>query len=155
MVHILIGAAAATGFFVLWILSAKKAWKVRWWQWALTLIAIAYAVFVLEIIVSFLDEGMSRGALVMGLVLGFVALIWGVLPPFITAISNSFFIPGSPPVTVHGIVLPVISEGAVEMAVTAADEIPVPRYLIPIGEIGKGESFRHQFLILFLNSLSR
>jgi hypothetical protein len=34
-----------------------------------------YVIFILEVIVSFLEEGMRKGALVMGMILGFGALI--------------------------------------------------------------------------------
>jgi hypothetical protein len=79
MLHLIIGAVAAAGFSALLILSRKLGLKVRWWQWGLTFLAFVYSVFVLELVSSFLEEGMGRGALVMGLILGFVALIWGVL----------------------------------------------------------------------------
>jgi lipopolysaccharide export LptBFGC system permease protein LptF len=79
MIHILIGAAAAAGFSALILFSRTKRHKILWWQWILTLFAFAYSVFVLELVVSFLEEGTARGALVMGLVLGFIALIWAVL----------------------------------------------------------------------------
>ena len=79
MIHILIGASAAAGFSALVFFSRAKGGKILWWQWLLTLFAFAYTVFVLELVISFLEEGAARGALVMGLVLGFIALIWAVL----------------------------------------------------------------------------
>ena len=79
MVHILIGASAAAGFSTLVFFSRTRWKKIHWWQWLLTLFAFAYTTFVLELVISFLEEGAARGALVMGLVLGFIALIWAVL----------------------------------------------------------------------------
>jgi hypothetical protein len=38
-----------------------------------------YAVFVAEVVVSFLEEGSPQAAMVMGAVMGFVAIVWGVL----------------------------------------------------------------------------
>jgi len=38
-----------------------------------------YAVFVLEVIVGFLGEGAPQAALVMGLLTGIIAIVWGVL----------------------------------------------------------------------------
>lgn len=52
---------------------------VVWWKWVLTVLGILYAVFVLEMIASFLQEGAPRAALVLGVILGFIAVIWGVL----------------------------------------------------------------------------
>jgi len=79
VVHILIGAAAMTGFLYLADLSRKRKLNLTWWQWSLTTLAFLYAVFVLEVIAGFLDEGATLGALVMGTILGFVAIVWGVL----------------------------------------------------------------------------
>ncbi len=57
----------------------KKQFQVSWWQWILTILGLLYAGFVLEVIVSFLEEGAARAALVMGLALGFIAVVWAVL----------------------------------------------------------------------------
>ena len=68
-----------TLFLVLIDYSRKHALHLAWWQWGVTLLGFLYAVFVLEVIVSFMGEGLARGALVMGTMLGFVAVVWGVL----------------------------------------------------------------------------
>jgi hypothetical protein len=79
MVHFLIGSIA-TAVFILVVLSARrKNLHVRWWQWILTVLCFFYAIFVLEVIVSFLEEGAGRAALVMGIALGFVSVVWAVL----------------------------------------------------------------------------
>ena len=59
--------------------SRKKEMNINWWQWSLTVLGILYAVFVLEMIVGFLGESAPQAALVMGLVTGIVAVVWGVL----------------------------------------------------------------------------
>jgi len=38
-----------------------------------------YAVFVCKVILSFIEEGMPKGAIVMGSILGFGAVVWAVL----------------------------------------------------------------------------
>ena len=52
---------------------------IKWWQWILTFLGFLYLVFVLEVIVSFLEEGAVQGALVMGTILGFGAMVWAFL----------------------------------------------------------------------------
>jgi hypothetical protein len=42
-------------------------------------VGILYAVFVVEIIVGYLEEGAPQAALVMGLATGLFAVVWGVL----------------------------------------------------------------------------
>jgi hypothetical protein len=69
-----------TVIFVLLIFHArKKQLRITFWQWILTTLGLLYAGFVLEVIVSFLEEGAARAALVMGLILGFIAIVWAVL----------------------------------------------------------------------------
>ncbi len=53
--------------------------SIPWWHWGLTILAFLYAVFVCEMVVSFLGEGSGRAALVMGVILGFVGVLWAVL----------------------------------------------------------------------------
>jgi ethanolamine transporter EutH len=79
MVHFFVGVAATA---VLWLLAAyvrRNQLNIEWWRWALTVSGIAYAVFVIEVIVGFLAEGEPRAALVMGVLLGIVAVAWAVL----------------------------------------------------------------------------
>jgi ethanolamine transporter EutH len=79
MVHFFVGVAATA---VLWLLAAyvrRNQLNIKWWRWALTVSGIAYAVFVIEVIVGFLAEGEPRAALVMGVLLGIVAVAWAVL----------------------------------------------------------------------------
>lgn len=77
--HILVGIAAAVGFVLLLNHVQKAGLAIQWWQWLLTVLGFAYAIFVLEVIFGFLDEGAGQAALVMGLITGIVAVIWGIL----------------------------------------------------------------------------
>ena len=75
MVHILIGAVT-TAALIRIIQSAKKRnLAIKWWQWLLVALEYAYVIFVLEVIAGFLEEGAAKGALVMGTIMGFAALI--------------------------------------------------------------------------------
>jgi hypothetical protein len=79
MVHFFVGVAATA---VLWLLAAyvrRNELHLNWWRWGLTVLGIVYAVFVVEVIVGFLAEGEPRAALVMGVLLGIVAVAWAVL----------------------------------------------------------------------------
>ena len=79
MSHLLIGALVVAAFFVLQNFVKKYAIRLSWWQWLLTVLGFFYAVFVLELINSFLAEGAPRAALIMGIITGFIAVVWGVL----------------------------------------------------------------------------
>ena len=78
-VHLLFGAFAMAVVWFLVDYARKNDIKLAWWQWLLTILCILYTVFVLELIAGFLGEGAPQAALVMGLVTGIVAVIWGVL----------------------------------------------------------------------------
>jgi len=79
MVHLIIGAVTMAGLLLVYSYSRKKDRTVKWWQWLLTILAFAYGVFTLEVIVSFLEEGVPKGALVLGTILGFIAVVWAFL----------------------------------------------------------------------------
>jgi hypothetical protein len=79
MAHFLIGSLITTAFILIILYVRKKSLKVAWWQWILTVLGFIYLIFVLEVIVSFLDERAGRAALVIGLALGFIAFVWAVL----------------------------------------------------------------------------
>jgi len=57
----------------------KAGLKIGWWAWILTVSGFLYSIFVLEVIYSFLVEGVGRAALMIGMMLGIVAVIFGVL----------------------------------------------------------------------------
>jgi len=86
MIDILIGALCTLGFLSVVNYSRHRQLSIRWWQWLLTLLVFLYAIFVLEMIVGFLSEGAIRGALVMGLLFGFIGIIGVVL------LARSFFL---------------------------------------------------------------
>jgi hypothetical protein len=79
MLEILIGAIAATGWILLSRFARRRKLKIAWWQWAITLIALLYGVFVVEVIAAFAREGAGKAAVVMGTILSFVAIAWAVL----------------------------------------------------------------------------
>jgi ethanolamine transporter EutH len=79
MTDLVIGAVSMAGFLLLFNYVRENKLLLSWWQWTLVILGFLYAVFVLEVIVSFLEEGSAQAALVMGTLLGFVAIVWGVL----------------------------------------------------------------------------
>jgi len=79
MIHLLIGAAAVLALWFLVDTGRRRRSGPRWWQWLITGLGLGYAVFVLELIVGFLEEGAPRAALVMGLITGLIAVIWWIL----------------------------------------------------------------------------
>jgi uncharacterized membrane-anchored protein len=79
MAHIFIGALTTVVFLLVIISAQKKDIQVKWWQWVLTFFEYIYFIFVLEVIVSFLQEGAAKGALVIGTILGFIAVVWAFL----------------------------------------------------------------------------
>ncbi len=79
MIHILIGAVTTAALIRIIQSTTKRKLAVKWWQWLLVALEYAYIIFVMEVIASFVEEGAVKGALVMGTVLGFVALIAGFL----------------------------------------------------------------------------
>jgi hypothetical protein len=79
MVNIIIGAFLMTGFLFLLDYVRRHKLRIAWWKWAITILGFFYALFILEMIVSFLSEGALKAALVMGTILGLIAVVWGVL----------------------------------------------------------------------------
>lgn len=79
MAELFVGALVAVGLYEVVQYAANKQIAVKWWHWVLTVLGFLYLVFVLEVIVSFLREGSPKAAMVNGAILGFVAVVWGVL----------------------------------------------------------------------------
>jgi hypothetical protein len=79
MIHIALGALMMLGFTLLVNNVRRRELSISWWQWGLTFLAFLYGVFVCEMIISFLQEGAGRAALVMGVILGFLAVVCAVL----------------------------------------------------------------------------
>ena len=79
MIHLLIGGFAVGTFFLLLNTVRIRKLQVHWWQWILTVCEFFYSIFVLEVVVGFLQEGAIKGALVTGLLIGIVGVIGAVL----------------------------------------------------------------------------
>lgn len=79
MIHILIGACTTAALIRVIGIAAKRKLHVKWWQWLMVGLEYAYSIFVLEVIVGFVEEGAVKGALVMGTILGFLAVIGAFL----------------------------------------------------------------------------
>ena len=79
MIHFILGGVSVLSFIFLYHFIKKREIQMKWWGWSVTILGFVYTIFVIEVIIAFLEEGASRGALVMGLLLGIIAIIWGVL----------------------------------------------------------------------------
>ena len=79
MAELLVGAVTVAGFWLVVGFSRRRKLPIAWWQWFLTVLGFIYGVFVLEVIIAFLKEDRPKGALVIGFILGFFALVWAVL----------------------------------------------------------------------------
>lgn len=79
MIHIIIGSFI-TILYILFSNHFKKKYKrVSWWKWILIILWFIYNIFVCEVIIAFIQENSIRGALVNGLIFGFMAVISAVL----------------------------------------------------------------------------
>jgi len=79
MAELLLGGVGVALFLSVVRWSRTRGLRVAWWQWGLTLLAFLYALFVAEVVIEFLREGTTKGALVMGTIMGFAAVVWAVL----------------------------------------------------------------------------
>ena len=79
MLGILIGIFIAIGFISFFNLLKTKKITLKWWQWIITVLWFLYTAFVLKMIESFVQEGALKAALVMGLIFGFIAIVWAIL----------------------------------------------------------------------------
>jgi len=77
--YFLIGVIITVIFFLTLNYVYKHSLKVSWWQWLITLLGLAYTTFVFAIIVEFLAEGSIKGAVVMGTLMGLIAIVWAVM----------------------------------------------------------------------------
>ena len=87
MFHFLVGGVSVACFFLLLNFARERQLNVTLWQWILTGLGILYSAFVVELIYGFVAEGEPKAALVMGLLVGIVAIIWVVL------IGRNVFLP--------------------------------------------------------------
>ncbi len=79
MTNLAIGAIAAAGFSMLLSYARRQGLKISPLGWAVTVLGFVYGIFVLEVITGFVEEGSPQAAVVMGSILGFMAVIWAVL----------------------------------------------------------------------------
>lgn len=79
MIHILIGGLTTAGLILVIQVAKKRGPAMKWWHWLLIILEYAFIIFILEVIVSFFEEGAIKGAVVMGTILGFLALIGAFL----------------------------------------------------------------------------
>lgn len=79
MFHFIIGALVVASLWLLVEIARKNSIQVKAWGWMLTVLGVVYAAFVLEVIFGFIAEGAGMAALVVGIILGLVAVVWGVL----------------------------------------------------------------------------
>ncbi|MFP3854092.1 MAG: hypothetical protein ACLFWD_07340 [Anaerolineales bacterium] len=66
-------------FMLLLDYSRRHSLKLSPLTWGLTILGLLFAVFVIEVIASFIAEGAGQAALVTGVILGLVAAIWATL----------------------------------------------------------------------------
>lgn len=79
LITMLIGVVAAVAVMLLISYTQKNKLQLQWWHWALTGLAILFAVFTAEVIHAFVVEGAAQAATITGLILGLLAVIWFVL----------------------------------------------------------------------------
>ena len=79
IIHLFIGIISTLLLLSIIRYSEKNQLSIAKWQWLLTIIEIAYIVFVLELIAGFIEEGSLKATLVMGSIFGFIAIIGAVL----------------------------------------------------------------------------
>ena len=79
MTNLLIGAGAMATVMLVAGYARRHKLELGWLQWLPTLLAIMYATFVVLLVVGFLEEGAVQAALVMSLIMGVPAVIFGVL----------------------------------------------------------------------------
>ena len=79
IVQLFIGALAFAAAAFLYEYTRRNEIALNWWQWGLTILAILYSIFVLEVFVGFLGEGAVQAAIVNGGITGLFAVIAFVL----------------------------------------------------------------------------
>jgi hypothetical protein len=89
MAYLLIGIVITAALFITYNYIRKNGINITWWQWGITLLGFGYATLVLAVIVEFLYEGSIKGAVVMGSIMGFFALVWGVLLKRFVIVRNT------------------------------------------------------------------
>lgn len=76
---LILGIVLGVAFTLLFRHVEQNKLKVTWWEWTLTILALLFTAFTAEVLYVFLAEGAAQAAMVTGLILGLVAVIWLVL----------------------------------------------------------------------------
>jgi hypothetical protein len=79
IIDMLIGATAMAAILFLLHYVREEKLKISWWKWTLTVSCTFYIIFVLQMILGFLNEYEPRAALVMGVLTGLPGVIGAVL----------------------------------------------------------------------------
>lgn len=79
MPEIIVGMLIIIALVWIIIYVRNKKLRLRNIDWVLISLALLYSLFVIELIISFLKEGASQAALVMGGIFGFIAIIFWVM----------------------------------------------------------------------------
>lgn len=79
IVDLLLGAMAMWILIYLADYAQQQELNLKWWHWTLTILAILYTIFVIEVMLGFLGEGEVKAVSVMGFILGLIAVVWAVL----------------------------------------------------------------------------
>ena len=79
MLELIIGMVITALFGVLIVFCQTRKLSISWFQWILLIMEALFIIFWLEIIAAFLMEGSFKGALVNGILIGFMVAVIGVL----------------------------------------------------------------------------
>lgn len=77
--NLFLGGLVVACLFLLIDYAKKHSLLVPWWKWLLTVLGLVFAVFTIEVIAGFLQENAAQAALVVGMILLIITIIWGVL----------------------------------------------------------------------------
>jgi len=77
--HLAVGAVFGAVLTALVKDSRQNSKAIMWWGWLLTIGGLVFGVVVVQTIYGFLSEGAPQAALVMGVIIGTPAIVWGVL----------------------------------------------------------------------------
>jgi ABC-type transport system involved in cytochrome c biogenesis permease subunit len=79
MIELITGIVVAAGFAYLIILCRDKKIYINWFLWVLIVFEAILFVFWVEVVAAFVQEGSLKGALVNGILVGFLVAVFGVL----------------------------------------------------------------------------
>lgn len=79
MIELIIGIVAGISLMLFISYVKKTKIQISWWKWLIVVSGFFYSVFTLEVIIALLKEGATKGAVVVGVVMGFGAILIGVV----------------------------------------------------------------------------